>query len=61
MNDAKLDGLTWTLIYGGLLAVCLGFAVRLRDAGLGWRIIGGGLVASGIGGFLIWVRSRRGR
>ncbi|MDE2369110.1 MAG: hypothetical protein KGN16_09070 [Burkholderiales bacterium] len=59
MNNAKLDVLTWTLIYGGLLAVCLGLAVELRDASLGWRIIGGGIVATGLGGLCIWLRSRR--
>jgi hypothetical protein len=59
MSNATLDKLIWVLIYGGLLALCLGVFVMRTDAGLGWGfVIGGGAVAA-IGAALVVVRARR--
>ena len=60
MGNAALEKLIWVLIYVGLLAVCLGLFVRLRDGSLGLSIIAAGGTASALGAILIWVRSRRG-
>jgi hypothetical protein len=59
MSNARLEVLIWVLIYGGLLAVCLGLFVQRGSAALGLAIIGGGGATSAVGVFLIWVRSRR--
>ena len=60
MSNSALEKLIWVLIYAGLLAVCLGLFVRLRDGALGLSIIAGGAAASALGAFLVWVRARRG-
>jgi hypothetical protein len=59
MSNPRLEVLIWVLIYGGLLAVCLGLFVQRGNDPLGWSIVVGGGVASAIGVLLIWVRSRR--
>jgi hypothetical protein len=53
-----LERLVWTLIYGGLFTVVLGFAVRGNDPTLGWSLIVVGGVVAAAGAVLIWVRSR---
>ena len=55
---ARLDALTWILIYGGLFAVVLGLATGNAHLVAGWSmgVIGGCAVAAGI--VLIFVRSR---
>ena len=58
MNTAAIDKLVWVLIYGGLLAVCLGVFVLRSDAGLGWAVIVAGALAVAVGVVLVWVRSR---
>ncbi len=59
MKNARLEALVWTLIYGGLLLLCLGLFVRPGSDALGWALIViGGLVAA-VGAVLIVVRSRR--
>jgi hypothetical protein len=59
MKTSTIEALTWVLIYAGLLAVCLGIAVRRTAESLGSTMMaGGGLVAAG-GFALIYVRSRR--
>lgn len=58
MSPARLEVLTWVLIYGGLLAVGLGVVVARTEPGLGIGIaVVGGIVAA-IGVVLIVVRSR---
>jgi hypothetical protein len=46
------------LIYGGLLALCLGWFARPREGPLGELLLAGGAVAAAVGVALIWVRSR---
>jgi hypothetical protein len=58
MSKQRLETLTWVLIYGGLLVLCLGWFAS--GEGQGWgtaTMIGGGAVAA-IGAVLILVRSR---
>ncbi len=55
---ARLDKLIWTLIFGGLLGVVLGFSVRRRDDDLGTIFIGVGLLIAAVGALLIYLRSR---
>jgi uncharacterized membrane protein len=58
MNPKSLEALIWVLIYGGLIALCLGFAVSSTAPATGTALsIGGGIVAA-IGAVLIVVRSR---
>lgn len=59
MSSAFLDKLIWILIYGGLLVLGLGLAVREEAAGWGLGLTIGGGVAAAIGFVLIAVRSRR--
>ena len=55
---ARLDGLIWVLIYGGLFAAVLGFASRHGSPLTGWALMVGGAATSAVGVVLIWVRSR---
>lgn len=61
MNNAALQAWVWVLIYGGLLAACLGLFVRRRDADLGLSLLGLGAGLVVVGVVLIFVRARRGR
>ena len=55
---ARLHGLIWVLIYGGLLTLVLGLSVAPIDDDWSWSlIVVGGLVAA-IGVLLIFVRSK---
>lgn len=55
---ARLHGLIWILIYGGLLTLVLGLSVAPIDDDWSWSlIVVGGLVAA-IGVLLIFVRSK---
>ena len=56
--QAWLERLIWILIYGGLFALVLGLATRVREAVIGWALIAGGTVIAAAGVILIWVRSR---
>lgn len=55
---ARLQALTWVLIYGGLLTLVLGLWVTPADDGTGWLLVAGGSLAAGMGFVLIYVRSR---
>ena len=55
---ARIDGLAWTLIYGGLLALVLGIASHDETAIGGWSLSVLGTVAAIAGVVLIVVRSR---
>lgn len=59
MNNRQLETLVWVLIYGGLLALCLGWFVQPRDAALGTLLMGGGGGVTVLGILLIVLRSRR--
>lgn len=58
MKTSTIERLTWILIYGGLLVVCLGVAVRSDAAGMGTVLMTGGGVVAVVGFALIYVRSR---
>lgn len=54
-----IERLVWLLIYGGLLAACLGlFLLRGGDALWGGLLLGKGGLAVLTGVLLIWLRSR---
>jgi hypothetical protein len=59
MRIDTLDKLIWTLVYGGLLGVCLGLFLLTGSAALAWACIGIGAAVAAIGAALVWVRSRR--
>ena len=59
MKTPTIGKLTWTLVYGGLLVVCLGIAVRRTAEPLGTTLVTSGGVVAAIGFALIYVRSRR--
>ncbi len=59
MTNANLDKLTWVLIYGGLLLLCLALFVLRAHEPLGWTLVVAGAVITGAGVFSVWVRSRR--
>jgi formate hydrogenlyase subunit 3/multisubunit Na+/H+ antiporter MnhD subunit len=55
---ARLQALTWILIYGGLLALVLGLFVEPIDDDTGWTLVVGGGLTAVAGVALIYVRSR---
>jgi hypothetical protein len=55
---ARLEALTWVLIYGGLLTLVLGLFVENADEAAGWSIVVAGGVAAAIGFALFYLRSR---
>ncbi|KQW03041.1 hypothetical protein [Rhizobacter sp. Root1221] len=59
MKTSTIETLTWVLVYGGLLVVCLGIAVRRTAESLGTVLMAGGGVVAAAGFALIYVRSRR--
>jgi hypothetical protein len=60
VRNSSLEALAWVLIYGGLLALCLGlFVLQPGPSALGWGLAGGGAVAALAGALLVWLRSRR--
>jgi hypothetical protein len=58
MSVARIETLTWVLIFAGLATLGLGWSVQRSDDLLGWVLMGGGIVAMGAGALLVWVRSR---
>ncbi len=56
-RTARLHKITWTLIYGGLLALILGIFVGKTDAAIGWMMIAAGGVMTVVGAILIYIRS----
>ena len=55
---ARLEGVIWILIYGGLLALVLGLFVGPAEGDTGWCLVVGGGLTAVAGGGLIYVRSR---
>ena len=53
-----IERLIWILIYGGLFALVLGFAILAADTHTGWSLVVLGSCVAGAGAILIWVRSR---
>jgi len=58
MKAQRIGQLVWVLIYGGLLAMSLGWFVAPRQGPWGELLIGGGGVAAVVGVVLIYARSR---
>jgi hypothetical protein len=60
LTPARIEIITWVLIFGGLSAAILGLFVDRQPGGamLGAALIAGGLVATALGIVLIVVRSR---
>jgi vacuolar-type H+-ATPase subunit I/STV1 len=58
VSVARLDTLIWTLIYGGLVVLVVGFALRGSAPGIGAVAIALGSVLAFAGVVLIVVRSR---
>jgi hypothetical protein len=61
VSNSKLEKWVWLLIYGGLLALCLGVFLRRSDTVLGWVVMLAGSMAVVLGVVLVWVRSKRPR
>jgi F0F1-type ATP synthase assembly protein I len=59
MKLSTLDALVWVLIYGGMLGIALGLAVRRSIDTLGWGLVAVGGVMTAVGAALVVVRSRR--
>lgn len=58
MSTQRIETLVWVLIYGGLLAACLGWFLAPARGPWGELLTTGGLVAVAVGVVLIVVRSR---
>ena len=58
MRAATVEKWIWVLVYGGLLMLALGLAVRGREAGLGALLMVAGAIVALVGAALVWVRSR---
>ncbi|MEO8080886.1 MAG: hypothetical protein ABI641_10170 [Caldimonas sp.] len=58
LSAARAQSLVWPLIYGGLAAVSLGYALQRNGAGWGWLVVAAGAVGIVAGVVLIWIRSR---
>jgi hypothetical protein len=58
MSARRIETLTWVLIYGGLLAVCLGWFLTSQPGPWGELLMSGGGIAAAIGIVLIVIRSR---
>lgn len=58
MSTKRIEMLVWVLIYGGLLAMCLGWFLSPSRGPWGELLLSGGTMAAGAGVLLIVVRSR---
>lgn len=58
MKPARIEQLTWVLIFGGVLALILGWFLTPQQGPWGELLIGGGFVTVAVGLVLIVVRSR---
>jgi hypothetical protein len=57
-NLLRVDKLIWTLVFGGLLVLGPGIALKRAGESWGWLVIVAGAIAVATGIVLIWVRSR---
>ncbi|WPB59257.1 hypothetical protein [Xylophilus sp. GOD-11R] len=55
---ARIERLVWVLIYGGLLCLILGIAIRDARAGSGIAMMVLGGIVAAVGVVLIFVRAR---
>ncbi len=60
MPKKSIDRWSWMLIYGGMLALALGWFYRTYQPEAGWTLMVAGTAAFGVGVVLIFVRSRMG-
>jgi hypothetical protein len=58
ISAKRIGTLIWVLIYGGLFAVGIGFALQRAGESYGWSAIVLGMVAIAVGCVLVWIRSR---
>ena len=58
MKTARIEIWIWVLVYAGLAAVGLGWAVQRGDDSLGWSIGVVGALLVAVGALLVWIRSR---
>ncbi|HEV7574792.1 MAG TPA: hypothetical protein VGO85_02005 [Caldimonas sp.] len=58
ISTRRVGALIWVLIYGGLFALGIGFALDRAGASYGGAVIGAGIVAVAAGCVLVWIRSR---
>ncbi|HET9821052.1 MAG TPA: hypothetical protein VFQ16_04435 [Burkholderiaceae bacterium] len=58
MSKQRLETWSWVLIYGGLLAACLGWFLSPVRGPWGELLLTGGAAAAALGVVLIVVRSR---
>ena len=54
----RLERMTWTLIYGGLLSVLLGFSLQKAEVSYAGAFMVGGSAAAFLGVLLILFRAR---
>ncbi|MEO5844560.1 MAG: hypothetical protein ABIQ33_06930 [Caldimonas sp.] len=54
----RLGTLIWVLIYGGLFAAGIGFALERAGEVYGWSVAVAGVVVVAAGCVLFWIRSR---
>ena len=60
MKPATVEKLTWVLIFGGLLVLCLSWFIDDAQVGLVAALAIGGALATMLGVLLVFVRSRMG-
>ena len=58
LAPGRVEALVWILIYGGLFAVGIGFALDRAGESYGLGVMGFGMVDIAVGCVLVWVRSR---
>jgi hypothetical protein len=58
ITPGHVDVLVWSLIYVGLLVLCLGLFVQRQGGAFGGALLVVGGVAAAVGALLVWVRSR---
>jgi O-antigen/teichoic acid export membrane protein len=58
MSVQRIETLTWVLIYGGLIAICLGWFLTPTHGPWGELLMTGGVIGAAVGIVLIIVRSR---
>jgi hypothetical protein len=59
MGNYGLEKLSWALIYGGLVVLCIGIFMRPAAPAAARVLVAAGAAIAAVGALLIWVRSRR--
>ena len=58
LSTPRLETLVWALIYGGLIAACVGVALVRGGEAYGSAVVVAGAVVAAVGVVLVWIRSR---